>query len=150
MIEKLNLKHKLDVYEFVMDNNDVYQDFYVTINKERKFIKDWDIIHKLIHKQEFYGYFDSGMKGCMIILREKGFRTYLKLFAIDRKFATGLIKFLNWNYKEEIFVKIKKDNWLCNILQKNRFRIIGFRGKEILLKKEKEVQNANQSYIKNS
>jgi len=141
MIRRLNHKDVLNLLHFVNTVDDTYQDFYVTIDRQRKFFKnDLVLIKKILETQKCYGWFDMEMKGCIIILREKGFRPYLKILASQRQIAIDLIKYLNWNCNLELFSKLKNSNPLVIELKKNRFFIEGLRGKEILLKKMKEVR----------
>jgi hypothetical protein len=92
------------------------------------------------------------MKGCFIVFREKGFRPYLKILVSEKKFAVDLLKFLHWNYNIELFAKLKNINPLVVELKKNKFYVEGLRGREVLLKKMKEVREIkngnNKSYQK--
>lgn len=124
----------MDILEFVKRIPDKYEDFYITINKNRVFLKDLDIIKKLLKRQTFYGLYNPFLTGIMLIYREKGFRPYLKILAEDYKSASNLIKFLIWNHShEDLFIKIKKDNPINKIMRKYGFIFHGGRGSEILL-----------------
>jgi len=125
----------VDVLEFVDRVKDKYQDMYITENNKRLFLTDLKLIKKLLKKQEIYALEESGeIKGLMIILREKNFRTYLKILTIDNKVTDNLLKFFVWNKNElNIFCKLKIDNPITNIIKKFGFFIKGDRGKEVLL-----------------
>lgn len=137
MIEKLGIKNRIDVYDFIIDTNDIYQDFYITINKERKFLKNLNLINKLLKKQECYGLLQNGLQGLLIIIREKNFRPYVKILSKNRKYAIDLLKFLKWNFSDKtLFFKLKKTNPLSQMILKTGFVRIGDRGQELLFEKK--------------
>jgi hypothetical protein len=143
VIEKLKEKNLVDLVEFFDRVNDKYQDTYITLNKERIFLKDnWNLIKKLLKYQEIYAVVDKEIKGIMIILREKGFRPYIKLLAENRKYYYNLMMYLRFNFMDkELFAKLKNDNPLIEILQRKGFIKVGMRGKEILLRKQAIKEN---------
>jgi len=101
MIQKLKLQNKIDVYEFLSRVYDRFEDFYITKEKERKFLKNnWSLIEQILGKQEVYGIEKKGLKAIMIIVREKGFRPYVKLLSENSKYAIDMLKFLKWNFSE--------------------------------------------------
>ena len=138
MIERLKQKHLTDVYEFLSRVNDKNEDFYITINKERKFLRgNWSLIKKVLKYKEVYGLFDRELKGIMIILRDKGFRPYLKLLTEDKETCLNLLRFLRWNFIEtELYCKFKKDNPLSYLINRAGFIKIGNRGAETLFLKK--------------
>lgn len=138
MIQRLNSKNLYDIYCFVKDVQDNHEDFYITKNRERIFLKDLNSILKLLKTQEIYGIFDGELKAIMMIYKEKGFRPYLKLLSKKTKYSYHLLKYFSWNYSDEIFIKVKKSNPLANIALRFGFRFIGNRGSEILFIREKK------------
>jgi hypothetical protein len=138
MITRLNHKNTTDVYDFLLDTLDKFEDFYITKNKERLFLKNnWKLIRSLLKQQEIYGIFNNRLKGLMIIFKEKGFRSYVKFLSINNKYNRDLIKYLLWNYAgQEIYCKLKKSNPLFEILKKKVFLPVGDRGQEGLLIKK--------------
>ncbi len=143
MIRPLTLKDKISVYEFVIRTKDTWQDFYITSNKQRTFLTDLKLIEKLLKYQILVALEESGeIKALLMILKEKGFRTYIKVLAEKNDQIYDLMKWLNWNYNCELFIKTKKINPLSKIAQKFFFNFIGDRGQEILLVKNKrEIKN---------
>jgi len=137
MIKKLKVPNKIDVYEFLSRINDRYEDTYITVNKERKFLKkDWSLIEKVLEKQEVYGLFQNGLKAIMIIFKEKGFRPYVKLLSENSKYTIDMLKFLKWNFFEkDLYMKLKKENPLSEQIKKTGFVMIGNRGRELLFYK---------------
>lgn len=138
MIERLHKKNLIDVIEFLLRVPDSYEDFYITINKDRIFLKNnFSLIKKILKKQEVYGLFDKELKALIIIYREKGFRPYLKMLTVNKKYAIDCIKFVGWNFgPTEIYAKLKTDNPLVEVFIKKIFMKTGFRGKEVLLVKK--------------
>lgn len=134
MIERLTKKNLLDVYEFVQRVKDRYQDFYITQENQRLFLTDFKIIKKLLNKQEVYSVYDKGVKGLMIIYKEKGYRPYIKLLTENRSAESSLIKYLMMNFSEyDLYIKIKKENPLAKYIKYFGFVQQGDRGLEILL-----------------
>lgn len=138
MIIRLKTQNKIDVYDFLSRINDKFEDFYLTENKERKFLKNnWSLIEKILQKQEVYGLFCNGLKAIMIIVREKSFRPYIKLLAENSKYMIDLLKFLKWNYFEkDLYLKLKKENPLTQMIKKTGFVKVGNRGSEDLFFKK--------------
>jgi hypothetical protein len=142
MIERLKIKHKVEVFDFINKVKDYYEDTYITINKERKFLKNnWSLIEKTLRTQEVYGVFNNGLKGLLIILHEKGYRPYVKLLTENSKYTIDLLKFLKWNFFEvDLYFKLKKENPLTLQIKKTGFIMVGDRGRELLFFKKKMKQ----------
>jgi hypothetical protein len=134
MIRRLNRKDKNNVFCFLSEVNDTFEDIYITEDKERKFLKrNWSLIEKVLKYQEVYGLFDSTLKGLLIILRGKGFRPYIKILTANTKYLIDLLMFLKWNYSEiDLYFKLKKENPLIKNILKTGFVMVGDRGKENL------------------
>lgn len=143
-----------DLTDFIIfcNNKDLYSDFYITHNNERKFLNNFEIAKQTFnncfkHNDKAYIYKDNGIiKGIILILgySDKAERKYIKLLAFDKKISEQLIRYLVWHVDSEVFIKIKKNNPIVNILNQreftfNTFRNFGFkfaglRDKEILFK----------------
>lgn len=124
----------MDVYEFVQRVKDRFQDFYITHDNQRLFLTDFKAIKKLLEKQEVYSVYDKGVKGLMIIYKEKGFRPYIKLLTETRRAESSLIKYLMMNFSEQdLYIKVKKENPLAKYIKYFGFIQTGDRGLEILL-----------------
>jgi len=134
MIERLSKKSFIDVYEFVQRVKDKFEDFYITHENQRLFLTDFKAIKKLLEKQEVYSVYDRGVKGLMIVYKEKGFRPYIKLLTENRRAESALIKYLMMNFSEQdLYIKIKKENPLAKYIKYFGFVQQGDRGLEILL-----------------
>jgi hypothetical protein len=139
MIERLKAKKSLiDVYEII--KNDKFFDFYITENNERKFLNNRKIIKKVLDKEEMYGLYDNSLKGILMINREKGYRTYIKIMGDNEHTIGQLFNFLSMNFQnEDIFLKIKQNNHIVNISKRFGFGLIAYRGKEVLLLRNKLI-----------
>ena len=134
MIERLNRKKALDILDFIQTIKDSFEDFYITENNERKFLKTLKFINKVLKYQSVFGLYRNGLKAIAIIYRTKGYRTYLKLLTSDYDSAKSMLRFLSWEVGDiDLYVKIKRNNFLSNILQKNWYSFVENRGEEILL-----------------
>lgn len=137
MIIRLNYKYTLDVLDFIATVPDRYEEFFITKDKQRLFLKNKKIILNILKHQEVYGLFEGQLKGLMMILREKNYRPYVKFLSINNAYNRDLLKYFLWNFMgSEIFCKLKKRNPLVEILKKKVFIQIGDRGQEVLLLKK--------------
>ncbi len=145
MIIRLKDKHKFDILDFLSNYNDEFEEGYITINKQRIFLKNkLNLIVKFLKYQEIYGLYYGDLKGLMIIFREKGFRPYLKILSDKENYNEDFIRFLRWNFMgTNLFCKLKKENPLIKQLARCGFFRIGDRGREILLTK-KAIKQLNK------
>jgi len=138
MIQKLGTKNQVDLLEFFNRVPDRYEDVYITKNKERKFFKgNWILIEKVLEKQEVFGLYNGELKAVLLIIRDKGYRPYVKLLAENSKYTIDMLKFLKWNYFEkDLYFKLKKENPLSRMIAKTGFYKVGDRGRELLFYKK--------------
>jgi len=133
----LSKKDKQIINTLLYNLNDAFSDFYITKNNLRYYIKEnLDLLYQLLHKGDKIIFDENGI-GVILGWADKSPRKYLRLLTKDEKIADKLVKNINWNVTEELYCKIKKINPLKNILLRNKWKYIGNRGKEILLKREK-------------
>ncbi len=134
MIKKLKAKNVFDIIDFLETVDDKYQEIYITLNKERIFLKgNINLIKKILKYQEVYGIFENRLKAIMIIYREKNFRPYVKLLSESSKISIDFLKFLKWNFFEkDLYFKLKKENPLSEQIRRTGFIMVGDRGKELL------------------
>ena len=134
MINRLNKKNCLDMFDLLSKNLDKYNDFYLTFDKQRIFLNNSKTIKKTIKYQEIYGIFEKELDGLLLIYRTKGYRPYVKILAKDRNSEYKLIRFLIRNFSDrDLYCKFKKSNPLTRIIQRYGFIFQGNRGEEILL-----------------
>jgi len=147
---QLTKKEKEQVSQLLQEYTDIYGDFYITKNNLRLFIKEnSDLLFECLKRGDKIAFNEKGI----ILLygfADKAPRKYVKILTEDNDTANHLLKILAWNIKEDLFAKIKKNNPLKEILEKNGFRYFKDRGKEVLLIKKyfsrpfikKEINNA--------
>ena len=146
----LSKKDKKQIFSILEELSDVFGDFYLTRNNIRLYIKEnIEILYKLLSQGDKIVFNENGM-AVVIGYAEKSPRKYLKLLVRDNIVADRLLKNLDWNIPDDIFIKIKKTNPLKEVLLKNKYKFIGDRGREILLMKKgvkyvKSSKNETQS-----
>ena len=145
MIRNIKMKDKVRFIEFCKDYKDYFYDNYITLERERKFLNEVKIskilfnnIMKRGDKAIIYEENET-IKGILIIV---GFsdhfpRKYVKCLA-DDQIANKLFRFLNLNYNCELFMKLKYNNPLCEIIKIHKFRKCADRGREGLFIKNGE------------
>ncbi|MFA7247950.1 MAG: hypothetical protein WC169_12380 [Dehalococcoidia bacterium] len=139
MIEKIKQEDLANVVEFLQYYN-IYNDIYITKNNERIYLeKDIDNLMQTLKTQECYTLNNEGYHGLFIIIREKGYRNYLKIVADSEKAATDLLLYLDWNFNDELYAKLKRRNPFVYILQNFGFKIVAERNRELLLYRPKKI-----------
>ena len=141
--QHLSADEKQNVNYMLEDLNDVYQDFYITKNNLRLYIKEnVDVLYQSLQKGDILA-FDDEQKGIALIngFCDKAPRKYVKLVAKDEHTADQILKNIGWYYKIELWAKLKKNNPLVKVFQRNRFEFAGDRGKEILLVRKAIVRD---------
>ncbi len=145
MIRNIKMKDKVRFIEFCKDYKDYFYDNYITLERERKFLTEVKIskmifnnIMKRGDKAIIYEENET-IKGVLIIV---GFsdhfpRKYVKCLANDQ-IANKLFRFLNLNMDIQLFMKLKQNNPLCEIIKIHKFEQCAFRGKELLFIKNGE------------
>lgn len=130
-------KEKRTVENILDSVNDLYGDFYSTQDNIRILLRDnIDVLFNYLKKGSKIAYELDNEKGLALILKEKGFRTYIKILTRDEKLATNLLKIVNWNISEDLYVKLHKNNPLIKVFQRNGYTFIGNRGSEVLLSRK--------------
>ena len=134
MIKRLNYKQFMNILEFISRTQDKYREFYITKIKDRIYIDNSNIIKRIIKSQEIYGLFDVNLKGLIMIYKEKGYRSYLKILSENIEIAKNLIKYIIWNFSnQDLYIKLKKENPLIKIMQQYGWNYRGNRDQEVLL-----------------
>lgn len=126
-------KEKEQIKGIVGDLDDYHGDFYLTKNNLRLFIKEnMDLLFESLKRGDKVAF--SNDDGIAIVTgwSDKSDRKYVKVLAKDNNSADRLLKILSWNVKQDMWIKIKKNNPIKTILSKNNFRFVANRGKEIL------------------
>ena len=134
-------KEIAQIKSLLNDIVDLFGDFFITRENIRYFLRENS--HLL---------FEGLAKGDKIVFGEEGVifvdgfsdnspRKYVKILSKDADSTNNLLKVLNWNLSgENLYIKIKKDNFNVKALLKSGFRQIGDRGKEVLmLRKAKTI-----------
>jgi hypothetical protein len=138
MIKRLSKKDLLEIIDFINSTKDDFEELFVTINKERKFLRNnINLLKKLILTQQCFGEFNPDLKGICIIYGEKSYRPYLKFLTKNNKVCNNLLLYLLWHYSnQDLFIKLKRNNSLSREFQNKGFVFLGSRGNEILLQRK--------------
>lgn len=118
---------------------DAYGDFYLTKDNIRiPFRDNQEVFYDCVRKGDKIIYDDEREDAVAIVTgySDKAPRKYLKILSKSEDAVNRILKFLAWHIKSSIYIKVKKNNPLVNILKKNNYRFQGNRGAEILLCKE--------------
>lgn len=158
MIRKIKTKDKRN-FLFFCRKKDKYSDFYITKNNQRLFLDDPKVCYRVFNdclkrgdkcliKEE-----GDTFKGILIVngYADKFSRKYMKIHAYDKKTIDHLAKVITWDFPTDLYVKVKNDSPVIQVLLGTRpynlifkkkckdhfigcgFRLIGRRGKEVLL-----------------
>ena len=131
---QLNKRELRDLSILLDELVDVYTDFYITRNNLRLYIKEnKDLLFKCLKKGDKIAFDEK--KGIIFATgwSDKASRKYLKILARDDESADKLLKIFLWHINCDIYIKVKKNNPIKKVLQRNNFRFAGDRGREILL-----------------
>jgi len=124
------------IFDLLEEYTDEYRDFYITQSNLRLFIKENPhLLFKALKKGDKIVY---GEEGIVFVTgwSDNSKRKYLKVLSKDNNSADKLLKILLWKINTDLYIKIKKNNPLSEILKKNGFYFKGDRGKEILMVKK--------------
>lgn len=132
---QLSKKERAIVSGLLEELTDTYIDFYLTKNNLRLYIKENSELmfealkngDKIIYEEELGIIFTTGWS-------DNFPRKFLKILAKDNHSAGKLVKRMLWELKNtDLYIKIKTNNPIKQILEENGFIFKGYRGKEILL-----------------
>lgn len=139
---QISKKQRKSVEAILQEYTDEYRDFYITKSNLRLFIKENE--HLLFEALKKGDKISFGSEDGIIFVTgwsDNSPRKYLKILAKDDKSADRLLKILLWNVKTDLYIKIKKNNPVLSVLQKNSFVFKGSRGREILLTRKYRGEN---------
>ena len=137
--EGLNKKERKFI-GYILDNTcDLYSDFYVTSNNIRIPIRDNpDVLFDYLNKGDVIAYEENNENGLAFVTgwSDKAFRKYVKVLTKDEHLASNLLKIINFSANIDLYAKLKKNNPLIKVFQRNGFSFKGDRGSEILLMRQ--------------
>lgn len=156
MIERFNPSNKKSytaLLDFIRNERD--EDLYLTQDNNRIYIDDEISLKKLFkNSRDAFVLEEKGdyVAFCLVWKSCGGdkVRHYLKLIAKDSIAASNLLRGFFWNVSNlELFTKINKRHKLLDVFKKYRFKFLGGRGRQILLKRDKFIrEKEEQIYIK--
>ncbi len=132
---KISIENKIIITELLENFPDAYRDLYITKDRLRYFLKEnLDLLYAGLEKGDKIIY-DENIGFIYICgYSDKFPRKFIKILSETPENADKLIKVMLWNIgNEELYWKGKINNPLKEVLEKNKFKFKGARGKEILL-----------------
>lgn len=145
MLRLLKSKDKVRFIDFCKSFSDKYNDAYITLERERKFLNEPKIatitFNNIMKRGDKCIVLEdkNDIKGILFIVGYADHfpRKYIKCLTNDINDANKLFRFLNFNFEGEFFMKLKKDNELCQLIKIHFFNECAFRGKELLFVKNR-------------
>ena len=137
--EGLSKKEKSFVQNVLLEVCDLYSDFYVTSNNIRIPLRDNpEIFFKYLGRGDIIAYEEDNEKGVALVTgwSDRSARKYVKVLTKDEHLASNLLKIINWSVNIDLFAKLKKNNPLIKVFQRNGYSFKGDRGSEILLMRQ--------------
>ena len=131
---QLNKKEKKIIESITGECSDLFGDAYITKNNLRLFLREnVGLLFEGLSKGDKIAYEED--RGFVFICgySDNAPRKYIKILTKDEDSTNRLVKTLQWHVKEDLFCKIKKNNPIKRVLERNGFRWAGDRGKECLL-----------------
>lgn len=125
---------------FLLGNDN--PELYITTDNKRQQIKNMKLLRRLA-KQSLFTLMkeeNGSIKGVLCVWKAKGGvveRNYVKVGSDNDKTVKDLLTALNWNFNKEVFVKLSRDSRLVDSFKSKGFRFFHDRGKELLLRRDK-------------
>jgi hypothetical protein len=129
-------KEQRIIENILFETVDLMGDFYLTKDNVRIYLRDnIDVLLDCLNKGDGWAYDEENLNGMGFVTgwSDNSPRKYVKLLTNDEHLADRLLKIILWNVKSDLWIKIKKNNKLLKVIQKNGFLFKGDRGSELLL-----------------
>ena len=112
---------------------DTYRDFYITRDNLRLFIREnFHLLKKCLKQGDKIAFDEKRGIAFVTGFSDKAERKYLKILYNEITDADLLLKALSHKVNCDLWIKIKKNNTLIQILKRNGFEYFKNRGKEVL------------------
>ena len=143
MIEvfKFKKKNKVDILDFINKKNNLY---YTKDNK-RHSVKTLNDL-KTLNKESCFAIQKeiAGETKGLLFVWESNYtnakRNYIKVEYTTVADVDDLLMVLNWNFKDEVYIKLDKKSPLINSFRSKGFKFCHARGTEILLYRNKNLR----------
>ena len=130
-------KKEVRIIENIMENTiDLYADAYITRQNIRISLREnIDIFIKCLNKGDEWVYDADREDGLAMISgwSDKSKRMYVKVLTRDMDLANNFLKIIAFKASCDLYCKLKKNNPLVKVFQKNNYQFVGDRGSELLL-----------------
>jgi len=126
-------KERQEIIGLLSELTDLFGDFYITKNNLRLFIKDNpNLLFDCLKNGDKIAYDSDGI-AMVLGFSDNMPRKYLKILAKNNDKIEKLLEVVCWNINYDLYIKIKKNNPIKDILLKFQFEFLGGRGREVLL-----------------
>lgn len=131
-----------DIVVGVIDTKE--EDFFLTENNQRIRIDSEKTLKKLFRNcSHVYHLEENGeSQGVIAVWKSKGNdveRSYVKISAKNSEDARKLITVLLWNFRKELYVKLRKNSPFTHVFKSKGFRFEHGRGLQNLMKRDKSL-----------
>ena len=127
----------------------IYGDFYITRNNLRLYIKEnKNLLFECLKKGDKIVFDEK--RGIIFVTgwSDKAPRKYIKILSKDEESADKLLKIFLWQVNCDVYAKVNKNNPVKKVLQRNNFKFVGDRGREILLYRKYIPNTIKKEYKK--
>ena len=125
--------NKRTVNKILKNLVDYYGDFYITKQNLRFSIKEnIDLLSECVKAGDKVFLEEKGV-AVVLGYSDNAFRKYVKVLSSNKVTADKLLKSIDAEINEQLWVKIKKNNPLRSVFEQNKYRVYANRGNEILL-----------------
>lgn len=130
----------VSLFDFVKHHPN--NDFYLTRENQRLHIDSLERLRQLIKSSIFCQAYqhDGDYTGLILVWKGLGgtiTRNYVKILVKSPTEADKLLTILNWNFHDELYMKISKDSPLLTVFRGKGFRFERGRGFQVLLKRNR-------------
>jgi len=138
MIDLYKKKCESDFLDYISRNS--LDNFYLTENNERVFIKEKYSLRKLLKESlNFYiSRNDMEINGAILVWKSnfnKISRKYVKFITNDPKILKNLLTVLLWHTNSDLYIKIDNNSIFIKVLKQKGFQFFRGRGQQILLRR---------------
>jgi len=149
LVRKKTISEYFDLIDIVRNCDN--QDFYITENNQRIFVKNTSDLKKLL-KNSYNVFYENEFDRKGIILVWKSFggekaRKFIKLVADSKQEVRDLLTILLWRYNKELYVKLRKESPYISVFREKGFNFIGNRGSEVLLFRKPYFDGARNNNV---